>query len=83
MGAGGWNSALRKNQEKNICQVKKISTTCWICQSDASSTDIDHSNRKFYQCTAPDCGDYDISWRSEEIKEADVAFKEYLKLLAK
>ena len=56
---------------------------CWICGSSAETTELDHANRKFYQCTGEECGDYDISWRAAEIKEGDEQYKAHLQSLAK
>ncbi len=56
---------------------------CWICGSSAKTTELDHANRKFYQCTGHDCGEYDISWRAAEMKEADEQYKAHLQSLAK
>tara|TARA_R110001583_G_scaffold190814_1_gene355369 strand:- start:1784 stop:2068 length:285 start_codon:yes stop_codon:yes gene_type:complete len=59
-----------------------INTKCWICAERATFIEMDHANRKYYQCSAPDCGDFDISWRAEESKSDSHTFKEHLKSLA-
>lgn len=56
---------------------------CWICGSSANTTGLDHANRKFYQCTGDDCGEYDISRRAAELKESDQQYKAHLQSLAK
>jgi hypothetical protein len=38
-----------------------IATTCFLCGSQSRCTDTDSGNRKFYQCSNEDCGDYEIS----------------------
>jgi ssDNA-binding Zn-finger/Zn-ribbon topoisomerase 1 len=38
-----------------------ITTTCFLCGSESLCTETDHGNRKFYQCSNEDCGDYEIS----------------------
>ena len=38
-----------------------VTTTCFLCGAEAACTDTDAGNRTFYQCTNPQCGDYEIS----------------------
>lgn len=41
--------------------ANSVLTTCFLCGAEATCTDTDAGNRKFYQCTNPQCGDYEIS----------------------
>lgn len=61
---------------------KNATEDCWICGFSAKTTELDHANRKFYQCTGDDCGEYDISRRAAEMKEGDEQYKAHLQSLA-
>jgi hypothetical protein len=41
--------------------AESITTSCFLCGSESSCRDTDAGNRKFYQCSNQDCGDYEIS----------------------
>jgi hypothetical protein len=43
---------------------KSFTTTCFFCDAESTCTDTDAGNRKFFQCTNPQCGDYEISLRA-------------------
>lgn len=60
----------------------QIHTTCFLCGQPATCGDTDFGNRKFYQCSAADCGDYEISVTALRRLENATSHKEQLKQLA-
>jgi predicted RNA-binding Zn-ribbon protein involved in translation (DUF1610 family) len=41
--------------------ANSVAANCFLCGAEAICTDTDAGNRKFFQCTNPECGDYEIS----------------------
>ena len=40
---------------------QEIEAQCFLCGSDAVYIETDYANRRFYSCTNPECGEYEIS----------------------
>lgn len=59
-----------------------MESKCWICESDSTYTEMDSANRRYYRCSNPECGEYDISRISRERKANDSQFKAQLMILA-
>ena len=38
-----------------------IEAKCFLCGHNAVYNETDYANRRFYQCTNPSCGEYEIS----------------------
>lgn len=49
---------------------------CFLCGAEARSTDTDAGNRKFFLCTNPQCGDYEISTRAMRRMEDNHSHKQ-------
>lgn len=49
--------------------------SCILCGSDAAVSETDQGNRKYVQCSNPDCGNYEISRAAEK----DVAENEHVR----
>jgi hypothetical protein len=59
----------------------QIDTPCFLCGTAAACGDTDHGNRKFYQCSAEDCGDYEISVAALRRLKSAASHRQQLKRL--
>lgn len=49
---------------------------CFLCEGDSRYKETDYGSRRAYNCSNPDCGDYQISYAAmERLKQDDVEFK--------
>lgn len=55
---------------------------CWLCQGSAMVTEIDHSNREFYQCSNNNCGDYIVTKSFKNKQSNNVVLRAQLQKLA-
>ena len=49
-----------------------INSACFLCGQDAICSKTDFGNRRFYKCSNPDCGEYEISGTAiDRLKHAE------------
>jgi hypothetical protein len=60
----------------------QVDTPCFLCGTAAACGDTDHGNRKFYQCSAEDCGDYEISVAAIRKLKGATSHRQQLKRVA-
>jgi hypothetical protein len=49
--------------------------SCFLCGEPAHSTPIDQGSRTYFECSSPECGDYEISWSAMERLSRNERFK--------
>ena len=55
---------------------QEIEAKCFLCGHNAVYKKTDYANRRFYQCTNPNCGEYEISCTAMHRLENANEFKE-------
>jgi hypothetical protein len=60
-------------------EQNQVEKPCFLCGQRAMCRDTDYGNRKSYQCSAGDCGDYEISAAALRRLENSISHREQLK----
>jgi hypothetical protein len=47
--------------EDPLMSTETFQTHCFLCGAVARCRETDHGNRRYFRCTSPKCGEYEIS----------------------